>query len=88
MIFGFESLVTEVAISCSHPLIRDWLPCVAKTYATRSQPHPENERQQSVNNFWSGIVGNLTWDWVHTSISEIFDVFRGENTGNMLGTPS
>jgi len=37
---------------------------------TRSLPHPENERQPSINDFWSCILGNLTGDMLLTVINE------------------
>jgi len=38
--------------------MRYWQPSVAKTTATGGLLHSENERQQSVNNVWSCILGN------------------------------
>jgi len=38
--------------------MRYWQPLQAKTTATCSLPHPENERQWSVNSFRSSIFGN------------------------------
>jgi hypothetical protein len=50
-IFSIASWVSYVPIGCSHPFMRYWQPLVAKTTATCSLRHPENERQRSVNDF-------------------------------------
>jgi len=49
--FVFASLVNYVPIRCRHPFIKHWQPLLAKTTATRSLRHPEDERQRSVNDF-------------------------------------
>jgi len=37
-----------------------WQPLYSKQVERHSLPHPENERQWSVNNWWSCILGNLS----------------------------
>jgi len=57
-IFSFASWVIYVLIGCRHPFIIYWQLLLAKTPATCSLPHPDNERQRSINSFSCGIVGN------------------------------
>jgi len=42
----------------------------AKEEATGSLPHAENQRQLSINNFWSRIFGYPSSTWFQTSIKE------------------
>jgi len=50
-IFSFASRASYIPIGCRHPFMRYWQPLMAKTTATCSLRHPENERQWSVNDF-------------------------------------
>jgi len=50
-IFSFASWVSYVPIGCRHPFIKYWQHLLAKTTATRSRRHPEDERQRSVHDF-------------------------------------
>jgi len=47
-----------------------WQPLYSKQLERRSLPHPENERQSSIINWWSCIVGNLSGAWSHVSINK------------------
>jgi hypothetical protein len=47
-----------VPIGCSHQFMRYWQPLGEETSATRSLPHPENERQLGICSFISGICCN------------------------------
>ena len=47
-----------------------WQPLYSEQVERRSLPHPENERQSSVNNLWSCILGNLCGAWSHASINK------------------
>jgi len=67
--------------------MRYWPPLVAKTKAINALPHPENERQWSVNDSWPCTSGNLTGNWLQTSINEILAAFRGNNNVNTLPAP-
>jgi len=60
--------------------MRHWQPLAAKTAATHSLLHPENERQQRVNNFWSCIIGNQGIVWIFEHIKELLTTFIGNNT--------
>jgi len=55
---------------------------------TWSVPHSENESQQSVNDFWHCILGNLSGDWLQTSLNEVLAAFRGKNNIYTLPAPS
>jgi len=57
-IFRFTSWVMYIPIGCRHRFIKYWQPLQAKSTATYSLPHPENERQRSVDSFGCCIVGN------------------------------
>jgi hypothetical protein len=61
-----------------------WLASNAKTIKTGSLPHPKNESQQSIDNFGSYILDNLSGDWLQTSINEVLATFRGKNNRNTL----
>jgi len=60
--------------------MRYWEPVWAKTTATRFLPHPENECQWSVNNFWSCILGNQGIAWILEHITEVLTPMLGKNT--------
>jgi len=57
-IFSLASWVIYVPIGCRHPFIKYLQPLLAKTTATGSQAHPENEHQRSVNSFSCCIFSN------------------------------
>jgi len=64
-IFGFASWVGYVPIGYRHPFMRYWQPLLAKTTATYSLRHLENERQRSFNSC-------RTWKFCNQSIARIF----------------
>jgi hypothetical protein len=41
-------------------------------------PHPENERQRSINDFWSCVLGNDTSNRVYSVIKEFLAAFIGK----------
>jgi len=47
-------------------------------------PHHENERQQSVNDFWSCIMGNLGGDRLHIVINWLLTAFIGKSESETL----
>jgi len=47
-----------------------WQPLYSKQGERRSMPHPAYERQSSVNNWSSCILGNLNGAWSHVSINK------------------
>jgi len=85
---SFSSWVIYIPIHCRYPLIGYWHPSLGKASATCSLPHPENERQQSVNDFHLHIFGNLCSNWLQTSINQILAAFTGKNYSDMLPAAS
>jgi len=79
-IVSFACWVIYVPIGWRHPVTRYWQPLLVTTPATCSLPHPENERQGSVNDFQLCIFGNLCSHWLQTSIYEILAAFTGKTT--------
>jgi len=63
-------LLPELIISSSL-----WL----KKQMARSWPHPTNECEPSVNNFWPSIVENPMAVWGHSPIIDIWAAFLGKN---------
>jgi len=87
-IFSFASWVIYVPIGCRHPFNRFWLPLLGETTVTCSLPHPENERQQSVNDFKLWVMGNFFSDCLQISIDQILAAFTGKNNSYMLPAAS
>jgi len=50
-------------------------------------PHHDNERQRSVNDFWSCVLGNNTSDRVYSVIKEFLAAFIGKTDRNTLHAP-
>ena len=69
-----------VPIGCRHPFIKYWQPLLAETTKTCSLPHPENERQQSVNSFSCCIFGNQGIALIFAFIKELLTALIGKNT--------
>ena len=80
MIFSSASQVMQILIGCRHPLMRYWQSVGAKTTATDSLPHPENERQQRINSSWSCIIGNQGNARIFEHITELLTASIGKNT--------
>jgi len=78
--FSFSSQVIYLPIGCRHPFIKYWQPLLAKTTATCSLPHPENERQQSINSFSCCILGNQGIALMFAFITELLTALIGKNT--------
>jgi len=76
--FHFASWVIFYLIGCRHPFMRYWQPLLAKTTATCSRPHPENERQRSVNRFRSCIFGNQDIAWIFAVITQLLTAILGK----------
>jgi len=79
-IFSFVSWLIYVPIHCIHPFINYWQPLLAKTTAQCSLPHPENERQRSVNSFSCCIFGNQVIALIFAFITELLTAIIGKNT--------
>jgi len=55
-----------------------WQPLYSKQVERRSLPHPGNERQWSVNNWWCCILGDLSGAWSHVSINKWLAAFMSK----------
>jgi len=51
-------------------------------------PHHENERQRTINNFWSCVLGNDTSGRVYSITNEFLAAFIGKTDCNTLHAPS
>jgi hypothetical protein len=54
----------------------------------RSLPHHENERQRSINDSWSCILGNLLGERLQIVINEVLAFFIGKTDSEKLPAPS
>ena len=79
MIVSFASWVIYAPIGCRHPFIKYWQPLLAKTTATCSLRHPENERQRSVNSSSCCIFGNQGIALIIAFIPELLITAKGKN---------
>jgi hypothetical protein len=79
-IYRFASWVSYVPIGFRHPFMRCWQASVAKTTATCSLKHPENECQQSVNNFRTCIFCNQGIAQIFVCVTVLLTVLVGKNT--------
>jgi len=77
---SFASWVIYVPIGWRHPLIRYWQPFLAKTTATCSLPHPENEHQGSVNSVRCCILGTEGIAQIFAFIIAVLTAQLGKNT--------
>jgi len=66
----------------------NWPPVNLENGETGSLPRPRNERQQSVNNVWYSIVGNLSGDWFQTFINEVSASSKCQRGSDTLPAPS
>jgi len=79
MILGFASWLIYVLIGCRHLFIRYWKPLLAKITVTCSLPHPENERQRSINSCSSSIFGYRGIVRIFVLITESFTALTGKS---------
>jgi len=79
-IFSFASWLIYVPIGCIHPFIQYWQPLLAQTTAQCSLPHPENERQRSLNSFSCCIFSNQVIALIFAFITELLTAIIGKNT--------
>jgi len=79
-IFSFASRVIHLLIGCRHPFMRYWQPVLAKTRGRGSLPHPENERQWSVNRFSCCIFRNQGIARIFEFITELLPTLIGKYT--------
>jgi len=76
------TLVLHASFSTHSP---PW--CGNEAYS-HAQPHPENERQQSVNDIWSCIFGNMSGAWSQSSIKKDMAACVGRYVQYILATSS
>jgi len=79
-ICSFASWVSYVLIGCRHPFMRYWQPLLAKTTATCSLRHSENDRQRSVKSFWNCILHNQGIAWIFACITVSSTALLGKTT--------
>jgi len=79
-IFSSAAWVIDVRIGCRHPYKRYWQPLTAKTTATCSLPHPENQHQLSVNSFRCCIFHNQGIARIFVHITESLTAWIRNNT--------
>ena len=60
--------------------MRYWQPFGAKTTATRTLPHADNQHQWSINYFWSCIFGNQGIVYIFEHTTELLTARIGKNT--------
>ena len=66
-----------------------WPPFHLKQCLTHKLPHYETERQWSVNNIWTCILGNLGFTWMNQLITELLtDLIVNNTTYNRKNTDS
>jgi hypothetical protein len=69
-----------IPIGCIHPFIKYWQSLLAKTTVKCSLPHPENERQWSVNSVSCYIFGLEVIALIFAFITELLTAIIGKNT--------
>jgi len=83
-IIGHVSWVISEVIGCKLSYTNYWLPLQAKEKVKSSLPHDENERQWSVNDSWSCILGNPGGVMLQIVIYEVLAAFIGKRKSTML----
>jgi len=79
-ILSFAFCVIYIPIGCRHPFIEYWQPLLAKTKATCSLPHPEDDCQRSVNGCSCSIFGNQGIALISVLITELLTALIGKNS--------
>jgi len=66
----------------------NWPPLLLlKTREICSLPHPENDSQWRVNDFWICIMGNQGGDWMQTIINEVLAALQRNRESDTLPAP-
>ena len=66
----------------------NWPPLWSQYVDKLCLPHPGNERQRSVNNFRSGILGNWCGHWLQLVIIDLLAFFIGKSRNDTVPAPS
>jgi len=61
---------------------------MGKIIDTWTLPHPENDYQQSVKDFWLCIMGTVSGDWLWTSMNDVLAAFTVKNNSDTLPAPT
>ena len=85
-IFGFASCIIQGLCNDTYPYSMYRLPFNRKMLAKTSQLSPKNERQWSVNNFWSCILHNPRAVQQSLSIMKVLDTCIGKNAKHEIST--
>ena len=86
----FRNLTVNRKIStmvCRCSFWTNWPPLCSKYVDKRSLPQPGNERQPSINNFRSCILGNQSEHWLQLVITEVMASCIGESRSYTLPVP-
>jgi len=78
-IFGFASWIGYVPIGCRNQFMRYWQPLLARTTATCSLRHAENEHQRSVNSFRTCIFHNQGIAQIFACITVLLTALLGKD---------
>ena len=82
--FGHASWVITLPIGCSQLYRNFWPPLSAKQIAIPSLPHLGIERQQSVKEFWSCVLGNHPTERLQSVTEEFLATFIGKTDYDTL----
>jgi len=79
VVFSYPTVNCKILTMVLHcHFLMYWHPLYSKQVERHSLPHPENERQSSVNNWRSCIFGNLSGAWSHVSINKWLAAFMSK----------
>ena len=78
--FSFLSWVRSLPICCRDSFMKNWQHLLAKTTATCSLRHPENERQRSVSSYRIAIFCNEGIARIFMCITLLLTALLGKNT--------
>jgi len=81
---GNRTILTLVH-SCM--FIMYWPPWWSKRIETHALPHPQNDCQRSVDDFWSCVLGNETANRLQTAINQFLAAFIGKTDCDTLPAP-
>ena len=87
--FRYATENRKILIMVHHGSFSMHWPLLRSTWGdTCTLPHPENERQWSVNDCWSYILGNLEGDRQRSAINVVLAALIAKRESQTLPTPS